>query len=318
MNDDIAAARTSDDPRRGVRVRPADSLLLDRARDFLAAGPCEATTLIERVCQLPGAPAPVADHLARTLLGPHPEFARDATGRWCLAATLPDAVARIAAAVDAADDDLARLPYVVVDVETTGGRPDSGDRVTEIAMVLVADGAVQEVYETLVNPMRPIPPWITQLTNINWAMVKDAPRFRDIAPQLLDTLGGRVFVAHNAPFDWKFVSAEVARATGQELVGRRLCTVRLARKLLPQLRSRSLDFVAAHYGVDNAARHRAAGDAVATARCLAGLLRDAQDRWACTTWGALQTAMDASASTARKRPRRPSALPTPVGKDTTA
>lgn len=309
MNDDIAAARTSDDPRRGVRVRPADSLLLDRARDFLAAGPCEATTLIERVCQLPGAPAPVADHLARTLLGPHPEFARDATGRWCLAATLPDAVARIAAAVDAADDDLARLPYVVVDVETTGGRPDSGDRVTEIAMVLVADGAVQEVYETLVNPMRPIPPWITQLTNINWAMVKDAPRFADVCAAVTDRLRGRVFVAHNAPFDWRFVTAEVARSTGEQLDGRRLCTVRLARKLLPQLPRRSLDYVARHYGVDIAARHRAAGDAVATAEVLLRLLRDAADRGA-TRWAELEHLLAPAGPV--KRRRRPSALPRPA------
>ena len=63
--------------------------------------------------------------------------------------------------------------------------------------------------------MRPIPPWITQLTNINWAMVKDAPRFSDVCGDVTDRLRGRVFVAHNAPFDWRFVSAEVERSTGE-------------------------------------------------------------------------------------------------------
>lgn len=298
-----------DDARGGVRVRPAESLLLDRARDFLAAGPADVKSLVERVCQMPGAPGPVAEHLAHTLLGPHPEFARDACGRWCLSATLPDALARVAAAADAAADELVRLPYVVVDVETTGGRPDSGDRVTEIAMVLVADGEVREVFETLVNPMRPIPPWITQLTNINWAMVKDAPRFSDVCGEITDRLRGRVFVAHNAPFDWRFVTAEVERSTGERLDGRRLCTVRLARKLLPQLPRRSLDYVARHYGVDIAARHRAAGDAVATAQVLLGLLRDAADRGA-TRWAELELLLAPSGAT--KRRRRPSALPRPA------
>ena len=292
-----------------MRVRPPDSLLLDRARDFLAGGPSDSASLVERVFQLPGAPGPVADHLARTLLGTDPTFARDERGRWCLATSRPDALARVSAAVDSADEPLAHLPYVVVDVETTGGRPESGDRVTEIAIVLVEGGQVREVYETLVNPLRPIPPWITQLTNINWAMVKDAPRFSDVCAHVTERLRGRVFVAHNAPFDWRFVTAEVERSTGERLDGRRLCTVRLARKLLPQLPRRSLDYVARHYGVDISARHRAAGDAVATAEVLLRLLRDAADHGA-TRWAELERLLAPSGPA--KRRRRPSALPRPA------
>jgi len=212
----------------------------------------------------------------------------------------------------AAADLLASLSYVVVDVETTGGRPWAGDRVTEIAAVVVRDGAIQEVFETLVNPQRPIPPMITALTNISWAMVKDAPVFRDVCDRVLAVMQGNVFVAHNAAFDWRFVTAEVSRANGQELMGRQLCTVRLARKLLPQLRSRSLDHVAAYYGVDITARHRAAGDAVATAHVLLGLLRDARDR-GCESWPALEEMIG------RRKPRprrgRPSAMPRPVDRD---
>ena len=211
-----------------------------------------------------------------------------------------------------AADLLASLSYVVVDVETTGARPWSGDRVTEIAAVVVRNGEISEVFETLVNPQRPIPPMITALTNISWAMVKDAPLFRDVCDRVLAVMSGNVFVAHNAAFDWRFVTAEVSRANGQQLAGRQLCTVRLARKLLPHLRSRSLDHVAAYYGVDIAARHRAAGDAVATAHVLLGLLRDARDR-GCESWPALEALI--AKRKARGRRTRPSALPRSVDRD---
>ena len=214
-------------------------------------------------------------------------------------------------ACDAADV-LASLSYVVVDVETTGARPWSGDRITEIAAVVVRDGEIREVFETLVNPQRPIPPMISALTNITWSMVKDAPVFRDVCERVLRVISGNVFVAHNAAFDWRFVTAEVNRASGQRLSGRQLCTVRLARKLLPHLRSRSLDHVAAYYGVEITARHRAAGDAVATAHVLLGLLREARDR-GCESWPALE----AMIARRKSRPRRgrPSALPRSVDRD---
>lgn len=209
-------------------------------------------------------------------------------------------------------DLLASLSFVVVDVETTGGRPWSGDRITEIAAVVVRDGEVREVFETLVNPQRPIPPLITALTNINWAMVKDAPIFRDVCDRLLSFMRGHVFVAHNAAFDWRFVTAEVSRANGSRLSGRQLCTVRLARKLLPQLRSRSLDHVAHHYGVTIGARHRAGGDAIATAHVLVRLLRDARDR-GCESWPALEELI--AKRKKRGRRGRPSAMPRSMDRD---
>jgi DNA polymerase-3 subunit epsilon len=153
---------------------------------------------------------------------------------------------------------------------------------------------------------------ITALTNITWAMVKDAPRFRDVCDDLLGVMAGHVFVGHNAAFDWRFITSEVARASGQQLGGRQLCTVRLARKLLPHLRSRSLDSVAAYYGVEIGARHRAAGDAVATAHVLLRLLRDARDRGV-ERWPELDQMIR------RRKPRtkrgRRSAMPRPVDRD---
>jgi DNA polymerase-3 subunit epsilon len=211
-----------------------------------------------------------------------------------------------------AADLLTSLSYVVVDVETTGGRAWSGDRITEIAAVVVRDGEVREVFETLVNPQRSIPPMISALTNITWAMVKDAPLFRDVCDRLLATMDGHVFVAHNAAFDWRFLTAEVSRASGQRLIGRQLCTVRLARKLLPHLRSRSLDHVAAYYGVNITARHRAAGDAVATAHVLLRLLREARDR-GCESWPALEQMIAKRKSRARRGRR--SAMPRSVDRD---
>jgi DNA polymerase III subunit epsilon len=228
----------------------------------------------------------------------------------------PSAVVSTGTIVTPDDDILSALSYVVVDVETTGGRPYAGDRVTEIAAVTVREGCVHEVYETLINPQRAIPPMITAITNITWEMVRDQPTFRDVCPNVLSALRGHVFVAHNATFDWKFVTSEVRRATGEELDGRRLCTVRLARRLLPQLPRRSLDWVARHYGVPIApeVRHRAAGDAVATAHVLLGLLRDAADR-GITTWRQLDDFLSAPRP---RRSRRRSAMPGPIDKDTTA
>ena len=325
----------------GIVARPAEMRLTERAADYLAAGPADVVALIGHVCQLPNPPRFVAEHMAAALFAERTEFARDESGNWRLAARpvpalraavpLIDPLAtpreRARAVIPSADfatvrndgivpvapaDMLASLSWVVVDVETTGGRPWSGDRITEIAAVIVRDGEVRDVFETLVNPQRPIPPLITALTNISWAMVKDAPVFRDVCDRLLGFMQGHVFVAHNAGFDWRFVTAEVNRACGHRLSGRQLCTVRLARKLLPHLRSRSLDHVAHHYGVTIGARHRAGGDAIATAHVLLRLLRDARDR-GCESWPALEELVARRKKRARRG--RPSAMPRSMDRD---
>lgn len=376
----------------GTVARPADTLLVERARDYLAAGPADAAALVSRVCQLPSVPPATAERVAAELLGTRPEFARLADGRWALAAAVPEpreagapvapgpvaaprvptfdewraARAATAAAqptagptavpngeaivtVDARppapyrvplsvpralpgdDDQLRDLSYVVVDVETTGGSPQHGHRVTEIAAVAVEGGEVREVYETLVNPGRPIPPEIVRLTGITWEMVRDQRPFHAVSDDVVAALGGRVFVAHNVTFDWRFVSHEVERASGQVLAGRRLCTVRLARKLLPQLRSRSLGYVADWYGATQFAetyfagrpraagetgrpwRHSAAGDAVATAHCLLRLLEDAAGRGV-QTWGEMDRWLASGTSSGGAR-RPKTAMPTGLKRD---
>lgn len=301
----------------GVSTVAERSLLTDRAADYLRGGPADSRSLIASVCQLSLLPEAVAEHMAVTLLRDQPRFARTPDGAWRLSEPASPAWRSSAPETEPL---LSTLSFSVVDVETTGGRPDSGDRITEIAIVTVRDGAVADVYDTLVNPERSIPPFITRLTNISWEMVRDKAPFRDVCPDVLRALDGNVFVAHNASFDWRFVSAEVARSTGRELTGRRLCTVRLARRLLPQLRSRSLDWVARHYGVEIPAgmRHRASGDALATAHCLLRLLDDARDH-GCERWSELERFLaSAPASRRTRRGRRAPGMPQPVDKDTTA
>lgn len=317
-------------PLGGLTTRPAESLLADRARDVLAAGAATAATLIATVCQLPAVPGAVAEHMAAALFAGRREFTRGADGMWRLAGELSTAPAAVAESTDEAieayvaavragppdPDHLDSLSYTVVDVETTGGSPDAGHRVTEIAAVRVENGEVRDVFQTLVNPERSIPPFITSLTSISWEMVKDAPRFRDVCDELLARMEGTIFVAHNAAFDWRFVSAEVSRATGRRIEGRRLCTVRLARAVLPQLRRKSLDWVANHYGVEIDGRHRAGGDAIATAHCLLRMLRSAVVDHECSTWAHIERLAGNRGS--RRRPRRAPAMPMPVTRDTTA
>lgn len=169
--------------------------------------------------------------------------------------------------------------FVVVDLETTGTAAVRGDRITEAAAVRVRNGVVEPIFQSLVNPGIPIPYYITQLTGIDDRMVKDAPTFADIAGELAAHLAGRVFVAHNAPFDWGFLDAEFGRiAPGalEAMVTARLCTVRLARRFLKHLPRQNLDAVCGHYGIGSDGRHRAAGDALAAAQVLVRLLADAE------------------------------------------
>ncbi|MFN7510262.1 MAG: exonuclease domain-containing protein, partial [Betaproteobacteria bacterium] len=152
--------------------------------------------------------------------------------------------------------------WCFVDLETTGSAA-ARERVTEIGIVTVdVDGADQRVTEwsSLVNPERPIPSEIQWLTGITNAMVRTAPRFAELADELLERLRDAVFVAHNARFDYGFLKAEFARL-GIPWRATTLCTVRLSRLMDPDRSPHTLDAVAARYGLDGEQRHRALGDA---------------------------------------------------------
>ena len=203
-------------------------------------------------------------------------------------------------------DALRSLSYAVVDVETTGGRVHGGDRIMEVAVVHVTDGVATTAAEFLVNPQRPISPFVSRLTGIRWEMVHEAPTFGDIADRIAEALAGHVFVAQNVRFDWRFLGSELQRCVGRRLHGRKLCTVKLARRLLPHLRRRNLDALAWHYEVPIVGRHRAGGDARATAEVLIRMLADARRR-DIDTWSELQALLRLP----RPTPTR-SYLPQPV------
>jgi len=150
-------------------------------------------------------------------------------------------------------------PLAIVDVETTGSDPAT-DRITEIA-VLQADGiALTAQWSTLVNPGTSIPGAVQALTGITQEMVDAAPRFAQIADELYERLAGRIFVAHNARFDYGFLRREFERA-GLKYLAKTLCTVRLSRRLYPGAAGHDLDSLIERHGLDCEARHRALPDA---------------------------------------------------------
>ncbi len=253
----------------GVTAHP-DGTLVERALSYLDAGPAASPQITRDILGIPLATDVVAERLAVALLGADPRVRRDQTGNWRLADARP--------ALTALED----CAFAVVDVETTGSRTRGVDRITEIAVVVVSRGKTETVLETLVNPERVISQAVTRITRITNELVRDQPTFREIADDVLSALAGRVFVAHNVGFDWGFVSREILRARDVRLDGARLCTVRLARRLVPGLKHRGLDSLARYFGLEIEQRHRAGDDARATAGVLLRLLGAAVEQGART------------------------------------
>jgi DNA polymerase III subunit epsilon len=276
-----------------------DSTLLERVLTHLRIGPRAPSSLCQEILGLLNAPAAICDRVAYALLGADPRVRLLEDGRWSL---IPEAQG---------SPLLEDCVFAVVDVETTGARAGFGDRITEIAVAVVHGGRREIVFESLVNPERPIPRAVCAITNITDEMVRHAPRFSDLAERVLAVLSGRVFVAHNARFDWNFVSNELRRSRDLTLGGTRLCTVRLARRLVKGVRSCGLDNLCRFFGFRNQARHRAGGDALVTAELLHRLLTLAREEGART----LQDLSTIESRRSRRRRRRRSAMPTPPRED---
>lgn len=152
--------------------------------------------------------------------------------------------------------------FAVTDIETTGGHA-SENSITEVAVVITDGVEIKDSFHTLLRPDHPIPLYITTLTGISNEMVEDAPTFSEVADELLAFFEDCVFVAHNAGFDYAFLK-KAFEGVGYRFNPQRLCTVRLTRQLFPGLKSYSLGTLCDHFGIDNAARHRATGDTLAT------------------------------------------------------
>lgn len=152
--------------------------------------------------------------------------------------------------------------FCVIDVETTGGRYNE-DRITEIAVIVHNGKRIVEEYSTLVNPERPIQPFVVALTGITDQMVEDAPTFGEIASKILSLTEGKIFVAHNVRFDYGVIRREFNKL-GINFHRKQLCTVKLSRKILPGYPSYSLGNICRDLNIPNSDRHRAYGDALAT------------------------------------------------------
>jgi len=154
--------------------------------------------------------------------------------------------------------------YCVIDIETTGGMAKR-DRITEIAIVVTDGYQIIDKYQSLINPERSIPPEITRITGITNEMVEDAPRFYEIAKDVILMTENRVFIAHNVMFDYGFIREEFA-SLGYTFTRELLCTVRLSRKVFPGLKSYSLGNLIRHFNISVNDRHRAMEDTLATVK----------------------------------------------------
>jgi DNA polymerase-3 subunit epsilon len=168
------------------------------------------------------------------------------------------------------------LNFAIVDIETTGGSAKM-HAITEIAIITLCDGKQIDSYQTLINPEMFIPDRITSITGISNEMVRDAPVFKEVAQEIWKRTSEAVFVAHNVNFDYGFIREQFGKL-GMIWRPKRLCTVRLSRKLMPGLYSYSLGKIAAQMGRTIADRHRAMGDCAFTADLFMHLQRlDTED-----------------------------------------
>jgi DNA polymerase III epsilon subunit family exonuclease len=175
-----------------------------------------------------------------------------------------------------ADDSHSRLlkdlEFVVVDVEATGAKTPP-NRLIELGAYKIRGQRIVDKFHSLVNPEIPIPRFVAALTGISNEMVRRAPMFAEVAPRWLDFVSDSVLVAHNAPFDTSFLNHEISRVyPGHRMMNPHLCTVRLSRRVLPDLLNHRLDTVADHFSISIVSRHRAGSDALATAEIFIMLL----------------------------------------------
>jgi len=242
-----------------VRQRLYD-YLLDRAA---GASPRE---LLDLVFTHPGSDPEFGPRFLHGMLGTDPRFVwRESEGTWH--ARVHDALAQ----------PIAETTFVVLDLETTGfGASASG--IIEIGAARICNGRVIEEFEQLVNPGTPLPPFITRLTGIDDTMLADQPPIGAVWPRLRAFLGDAVLVAHNARFDLSFLDTTALCYDGAPLPNPHLCTIKLARRLLPQVRKRGLDALAAHFTIPQADRHRALGDVRITVEVLFHLMESMRTR----------------------------------------
>ncbi len=177
-----------------------------------------------------------------------------------------------------ANDLIKNSKFVVLDFETTGLSPKNS-KVIEIGMVKIEEGKITDTFSSLINPIMPVPYQITLLTGITQNDVKESPIFDEIAYEVLDFIGDATLVAHNAPFDYSFLKSEFNFAGFDVSHLEIICTLKIAKRLLPNLKSKSLGALRKHYGLMHKNIHRALGDAMVTAKIFLKMIEELEDEF---------------------------------------
>lgn len=230
----------------------------DKLYDYLLQRPGGATPgeLLDLVFTQPGSDNEIGPRLLRTLLGPDQRFVwRAGDGTWSL--RLHDALAR----------PLSETPFVVVDLETTGTAVGPHG-IIEIGVARVEHGRIVAELQQLVKPAARLPSFITRLTGITPEMLADQPSIHEVWPRFVEMIGHDVLVAHNAAYDLAYLNATAMALHGRPLPNPHVCTLKLARRLVPEQKRRGLDALAGLFGIPQSDRHRALGDARITVEIL--------------------------------------------------
>ena len=169
------------------------------------------------------------------------------------------------------------MTFVIVDLETTGLSPYKHS-ITEIAAVRFDGNQIIDTFQTLVNPERHIPTFITKLTGISNEMVEKAPTIKSILPDFISFLGEDIFVAHNSSFDLGFLNYARYQHFASYFPNKTLCTRKLARHLVPELTKRNLGILCEYFNIKNTRAHRALSDVHATTELLKNYLRIADEK----------------------------------------
>ncbi len=183
---------------------------------------------------------------------------------------------------------ISETDFAVLDFETTGVSGKK-NRVIEIGIVHVKNLEIVDSYQTFINPGLLVPYYITKITGITDTDVQDAPYFEDVTSEVIDFIGDSVLVAHNLPFDYSFLKHEFIRADIFLPQMESLCTLKLARKMYPELKSKSLGNLVKHFGIKHKDVHRALGDAMVTAKLLIKMITQLKEDQNITTLDQLLT-----------------------------
>jgi DNA polymerase III epsilon subunit family exonuclease len=239
----------------------SDSALIQETFDLLSknGGRAAFTEVVDVVFRLAHADKELAASLVGDLVRGDPRFSIEATHL----TILDDPIER---------RPLSEIDFVVLDVEAIGARGVPA-KIIELGAYHVRSGKIIDEFQTLIDPGVRLPRFIAALTGISDEMLKGAPKFAEVVDAWLNFAGDAVLVAHNSSFDLALLNQEIARVfPGCRMRNAELCTVKLARRLMRTLDSHNLDALAEHFGLEIAQRHRAAGDARATAQLLLRLL----------------------------------------------